>query len=211
MADSALARTRHSLHGIAELVLAGPEYRRSGTIRLAPRPGGFGTVAAPDLRIDGDALVAADRRFPVAGMTLGDLARQAGVEAGRPDGVYQGGSGASVDDVVEIEPAVARVLADCYARGAAALHLLVGDQTPVLWPEHFDLGISDNEINYGVSPGDSWLDEPYAYVGPRQTRTGEFWNAPFGAAQPMRQLTDARAVFEFMNEGRKRATNPLTA
>lgn len=211
MADSALSRTRRSLHAIAELLLAGPQYRRSGTIRLAARPGGFGTVAAPDLRVDGDALIVADRRYPLTGMTLSELATEAGVDAGRPDGLYQGGSGASLDDVVEIDPGAARVLAGCYARGDSALRLLARDATPVLWPEHFDLGITDHEINYGVSPGDSWLDEPYAYVGPSQPRTGEFWNAPFGAAQPMRQLTDASAVFGFMNEGRKRASNPLTA
>ena len=36
----------------------------------------------------------------------------------------------------------------------------------VLWPEHFDVGIDANEVNYGVSPGDASCPEPYAYVGP---------------------------------------------
>jgi hypothetical protein len=36
-----LVLTRQSLHGVAELVLAGPQYRQSGTIRLRAVPGGF--------------------------------------------------------------------------------------------------------------------------------------------------------------------------
>ena len=39
-------------------------------------------------------------------------------------------------------------------------------QTPVLWPEHFDVGITLDKVNYGVSPGDDDIPEPYAYVGP---------------------------------------------
>ena len=37
---------------------------------------------------------------------------------------------------------------------------------PVLWPEHFDLAIDVDEVNYGVSPGDGYHGAPYAYVGP---------------------------------------------
>jgi hypothetical protein len=55
----------------------------------------------------------------------------------------------------------------------------------VLWPEHFDVAVTLDEVNYGVSLGDGYLPEPYAYVGPWQPRTGEFWNAPFGAAKPL--------------------------
>ena len=40
-----LAATRRSLHGVAELVLAGPQYRATGKLRLGVVPGGFATVA----------------------------------------------------------------------------------------------------------------------------------------------------------------------
>ena len=39
------APTRRSLHGVAELLLAGPQHRAHGTIRLRVTPGGFGGVA----------------------------------------------------------------------------------------------------------------------------------------------------------------------
>ena len=42
------AATRRSLHGVAELVLAGPQYRTSGSIELRVTPGGFATTVAPD-------------------------------------------------------------------------------------------------------------------------------------------------------------------
>ena len=76
---------------------------------------------------------------------------------------------------------------------------LASDVEPVLWPEHFDIGSTIGEIDYGVSPGDTWLAEPYAYIGPWQVPTGPFWNAPFGAAVPMRELPDADAVLAFFS------------
>ena len=75
------------------------------------------------------------------------------------------------------------------------------DQEPVLWPEHFDLGISLDEVNYGVSPGDSQIPRPYAYVGPWSAREGTFWNTPFGAARPLTELPDVDALVAFFHEG----------
>jgi hypothetical protein len=71
----------------------------------------------------------------------------------------------------------------------------------VLWPEHFDVGISVGEVNYGVSPGDDAIPEPYAYVGPWSPQTGPFWNVPFGAARPITALGDADDVLEFFRTG----------
>jgi hypothetical protein len=42
-----LTATRRALHGVAELVLAGPHYRAGGSIRLRLTPGGFGTMIGP--------------------------------------------------------------------------------------------------------------------------------------------------------------------
>jgi len=64
----------------------------------------------------------------------------------------------------------------------------------VLWPEHFDLGIAVDEVNYGISPGDDGHATPYAYVGPWTQRTGPFWNAPFGALYPLDPAHDVDAL-----------------
>jgi hypothetical protein len=201
--------TRRSLHAVAELVLAGPQFRRSGTVRLRPAPGGFATVAEPRLAVDGAHLVAGDRRIPLSGASLRDLGAAAGVDVGAA-GIYHDGCGAAPDDRVDVDDAAARRLAGCYALGDAAMRRFAPDQTPVLWPEHFDLGIAVDEINYGVSPGDTWLDEPYAYAGPWQPRSGGFWNAAFGAARPLRELPDVDAVAAFFSAAREHAArDPL--
>jgi hypothetical protein len=91
------------------------------------------------------------------------------------------------------------------AVGDAALRRFAPDETPVLWPEHFDVGISLDEVNYGVSTGDAGIPEPYAYVGPWTPREGDFWNVSFGAARPLSALGDATAVAAFFAEGRAAA------
>ena len=70
--------SRRALHGVAELVLAGPAYARDGDIRLRPTPGGFGVWAQPGPRIDGVELVAGTRLVPLGG-TIQALADAAGV------------------------------------------------------------------------------------------------------------------------------------
>jgi hypothetical protein len=201
-----LVRTRKSLHGVAEAVLAGPQFRASKDIRLRVTPGGFGTVADPDLRVDGDVLVAGDVRVPMGGRTYAALATAAGVEASvlRPE-VYADGPDIRLGDTIELDTAAARLLARYFALGDEALRSLAPDAERVLWPEHFDIGITVDEINYGVSPGDGYLAEPYAYVGPWQVPPGAFWNASFGAARPMSELADADAVLAFFRQGRAAA------
>ncbi|HZN17231.1 MAG TPA: hypothetical protein VFB84_03425 [Micromonosporaceae bacterium] len=196
-----LERTRRSLHGLAELVLAGPQYRTSGTIRLRVVPGGFATVASPALGVAGVDLVVADARHPLDGRSYADLAALAGVAVGAPEGLYSDGSGAEPSNVVEVDPASAGHLTSCLALGDAALRRFAPGETPVLWPEHFDLAVSVAEVNYGVSLGDRYLAEPYAYVGPWRLREGSFWNAPFGAARPMRELSGVDALLGFFTDG----------
>ncbi|HVK22156.1 MAG TPA: hypothetical protein VM677_12435 [Actinokineospora sp.] len=203
MDESVLIRTRSALHGAAELLVAGPQYAASADIRLRVTPGGFGTATLPDLRIDGVDLVAGDRRVPLAG-TYADIAAAAGVVCRDLLDVYQGGIKVAETDAVDVDADAARLLADAFARGDAALRSFAPDAEVVLWPEHFDIGITVDEVNYGVSPGDGFLAAPYAYVGPWTTREGEFWNGPFGAARPMSELPDAAAVEAFFREGRDR-------
>ena len=87
------------------------------------------------------------------------------------------------------------MLADWWHLGWRALDAAIADAVdPMaiqLWPEHFDAGTSvavgpgeGDRCNLGASPGDSYSDEPYLYVGPWiDDRPGDasYWNAPFGA------------------------------
>ena len=203
MSEPDLTVTRNSWHGIAELVMAGPQFRRTGTIRLRPTPGGIGTVKEPDLRIDGAFLVVGSRRLPLAG-TIGALAEAAGVDVGAA-GNYDDGSHATATDEIHVDADAAAVLAGVYALAEAALRQFAPTLTPVVWPEHFDVSIAIDDVNFGISPGDSFMAEPYAYVGPPQPRKGAFWTQPFGAAVPVAKLGDVDSVVAFFTEGRERA------
>lgn len=200
----ALTATRRSLHGVAEHVVAGPQKRRFDTIRLLVSPGGFRGLHLP-VAVEGTDLVAAGVRVPLAG-TFRSLGEAVGVDPGAPVGVYTDTSGTSVDDEVHVDAAAARLLADCWSRGDAALRALAPDAEVILWPEHFDVGIGVDEVSYGMSPGDGFHAEPYAYVGPWTPREGDFWNAPFGAVRAASELPDVAAVLAFFEEGRRRAT-----
>ena len=204
MTDPVLERTRHTLHAVAELVLAGPQHRANGDIRLRVSPGGFRTVAEPGLRVMGTDLVADDKHIPISGTTARSLAKAVNVTAGEPAGVYAEGSDLSVDAELLIDSAAAARIAGAYELGDAALRLLAPDDEPVLWPEHFDVGIRVGDINYGVSPGDAYLGEPYAYVGVDPVPADSFWNAPFGVTRPMTDFVDAGALRDFFSAGRTR-------
>ncbi|MFI9362685.1 hypothetical protein ACIG5E_16775 [Kitasatospora sp. NPDC053057] len=56
-------------------------------------------------------------------------------------------------------------------------------------------------MNYGVSLGDAFRPEPYAYVGPHAPRQGEFRNAPFGAARAVRELGGVVGLMAFLEQG----------
>jgi hypothetical protein len=196
-----LTRTRTALHGVAELLLAGPQYDASGTIRLRVVAGGIATVAEPDLRLVGTELRGPSGSHPLAG-TYAEAAAGLGVEPRSLDDVYRDTAGVSADDVIEVDADQLAVLLDALARGDAALRSFAPSQEPVLWPEHLDVGVTVDEVNFGVSPGDGLIPEPYAYVGPWTPRSGSFWNQPFGAARPLSGLDD---VAGFFAEGAERA------
>jgi hypothetical protein len=203
-----IAATRRALHAVAELVLAGPQYRRTGTIRLRVTDAGFATRHEPVVAVEGAELAAEGLRIGISERTCAELAAMLGVVAGKPEDLYKDGSGVDADEVLEADAEVARYLAECFVRGDAALRQFapqVPDDQRVLWPEHFDVGITVDEINYGVSPGDGYLSEPYAYVGPWQPRHGDFWNAPFGATRLIRDLPNVTSIAAFFTEGRTRA------
>lgn len=194
--------TRRSLHSVAELLLAGPQHRATGRIDLSVTDGGFATAAGPALRVEGAELVAGDTRLRLAGRTYAEVAAEAGIEAGAPAGVYSGGPGIRPDEPIVFAADVLAALVRAFTEGDRALRAFAPESVPILWPEHFDVAISVAEVNYGVSPGDGYVGEPYAYVGPFIPREGGFWNAPFGAARAVSELGDAAAITAFFEEGR---------
>jgi hypothetical protein len=193
-----LTATRRSLHGVAELLMAGPQHRRSQTIRLRILPGGFSTIADPDVRVAGDTIEIGGALFPLTG-TFGELGAKLGLDVGAPVGLYKDGSGLTAKDGITVDADAAATLYKCLQEGDMALRQFAPGAVPVLWPEHFDVGVTMDEVNYGVSLGDAFLDEPYAYVGPHTPRKGAFWNAPFGAVRALPGKTEE--IVEFFAEG----------
>ncbi|MEU7764726.1 hypothetical protein AB0B25_06350 [Nocardia sp. NPDC049190] len=204
MDEQTYVRTRQSLHAAAELLIAGPQHRESGTVRLRIVPGGFGGVRWP-VSIVGTELVWPEGRTRLAG-TFREVAQTAGFEPGAPQQVYTDTTGTDPDTAIDLDSSSAGLIEEWFTLGDEVLGILAPDVTPVLWPEHFDLASAVTEVNYGISPGDAAHPGPYAYVGPWTPRTGAFWNAPFGALRPHVEVDSSAALLEFFEEGRARAT-----
>jgi hypothetical protein len=192
-----LVTTRRSLHAVAELLLAGPQYASHGTIKLAVRPGGFGTVREPTAAVAGNRLRTPGAEVTLHDRTISDVAAEAGIRPSTLTAVYTDGCGLDETHLLQVDASAAAEIHDAFRRGDEALASFVPDCERVLWPEHFDLGITVDEVNFGVSPGDSYLAVPYAYVGPWSLEgvEGPFWNAPFGSARPISDTDDLVAFF----------------
>jgi hypothetical protein len=213
-ATAADPSTRWSLHVLAEHVLGAGLYAATGRIGLRVVPGGFGTPPWADAALGGSfsvrhgelVVTRADggtRQAPVT--TVADAAAFFGVEPGMPSHVYPPTTRFDRHDLLPIDTDTAEELAAWFELGDAALARFAAahaDESPTdatLWPEHFDLARTMDEVNYGASPGDAGHGEPYLYVGPWTTRDGAFWNEPFGASRPaatVHAIDDAVAFFE---------------
>lgn len=175
-----LATTRRQLHGIAECLLAGPQHRACGRIQLRVVPGGFATTGDPALRLDGrDLIVADERRVPLTG-SYREIGAATGHGFGEPTN-YRDHSGVAPDEVVDLDTVALQRLTDVFVRADAALRVLAPKETPVLWPEHFDIAILLVGTSFGVSPGDEANPTPYAYVSNSTLPRDDYWNAGFGA------------------------------
>jgi hypothetical protein len=206
----ALVATRESWHRVAEHVLAAGQFAAAGTIRLRTWRGGFATavgIGGRHLAVVGDQIVVLDgdrmRSQPLT--TLGAAARFAGVPLGL-HGSYPPATAADPDAPLPVDPAAALRLADWFALGDAALRRIGGPAEPVLWPEHFDLGVTVDAVNYGASPGDAARPGPYLYVGPHEgpTSAHAYWNEPYGAALDAGHVTTEHDAVAFFSEGRAR-------
>ena len=199
-----LTATREAWHAVAEWLLAGPQYREQGTIRLQAVPGGFATRDGAT-RVDRDQLVLASGQSVSLKGTLAAVAAEAGISGGSPEGLYTDTSAASPDYELQIDTDAAAALAEWMHRGATALTVFAPGEDPVLWPEHFDIGLAVDDVNFGISPGDEHLASPYAYVGPWQPRQGAFWTESFGASRTWTELGDEASIVEFFAAGQAEA------
>ena len=215
------AATRASLHRLAEHVISPALHAVTGKIGLRQSSGGFATPPFGDkgrvISVDGDQLVDSDRTGQsrrAAITTIADAARFVGVAPGAPSAVYQPNTPLEPDAPLTVDPDAAEVVAMWYELTDMALRAFatsIGDDAPTevqLWPEHFDLAMSADRINYGGSPGDSYIDVPYLYVGPFDgppTKTDPFWNQRFGAAIGFDEITSIHDAFDFFRQGRQLA------
>jgi hypothetical protein len=212
------ATTREALHTLAEHVIAPARYRVDGHIGLTPTPGGFGTPvfgAGERVRVEGIELVherpGSTRR--VAIRTLADAAQFLGVPLGAPTEVYKPATAAAPDVLLPVDAEAARVLASWLDFGATLLEELrnayatYAPSSVQMWPEHFDMSCDFGETNYGASPGDAGIPQPYLYIGPwdASRRTGPFAMYGFGAAMTyddLRTAPDSKdAGRRFLTEG----------
>ena len=211
---------RESLHRLAEHVVSPARYAVTGKIGLRQSPGGFATPPFGDtdrvIAVDLDHLVVTDqsesRRTPIT--TIADAARFVGITPGAPRELYTPNTPLEPDAVLSVDLDAVEVVAMWYELTHMALRAFadsIADDEPSetqLWPEHFDLAMSADRVNYGGSPGDDYIDVPYLYVGPfegRPSKPDPFWNQPFGAAMGFDEIATIQDAFEFFRKGRQLA------
>lgn len=211
IAPAAIVATRRQLHGIAENFIAGPQYRATGTIRLAVRSYGFSATTLP-IAVHGTTLVWQGGSAPLEG-PVSALAQVSGLDIGPPEGVYESAAALDPNTVLDLDAAVADVIYRSLYAGGFAIKAVLPEGHPVLWPEHFDVAASAGEVNYGVSAGDEFHELPYAYVGPWDMATaprfGPLWNAPFGAVHDLDVDADVDALAADITEFFRRVTAQL--
>jgi hypothetical protein len=209
-----LTSTRQSLHRAAEHLLAAARKRATGEITLLAAAGGVATPPLPDgtvLAIEGAELVVrrpdGEQRAPLT--TLAEAAAAVGIEPGFPWTKQPPGTDYEPNARLSVDPNAAAALARWFALGNDALTALAGEvpteqpSPPQIFPEHFDLGMTAGAVNYGFSPGDDAIPEPYVYVGPHAAPSDDpFWNAPFGAYRTWQEVTTREQALEFFRAAR---------
>jgi hypothetical protein len=215
------ATTREALRRVAVYVLSPARKAVTGRIGLRSTTGGFGTPPYGEdeqLSVAGATLVRRrnGRSETVPITTLSAAAAFAGVVLSEDPGVgHDIPALGDPEEPLPVSPSAADALGAWYGFSALVLEhfraeLNAGGKAcseVQLWPEHFDLACNIEGVNFGCSPGDSFAAEPYVYVGPWNTDglTGDFWNAPFGAAlgyQDLLAVADPRqAALAFLRRG----------
>ena len=216
--------TRDSLRKLASHVLSPARKAATGRIGLRAAPGAFGTpVFGTDaqLWIDGATLSCrlGAKTDSVDITSLAAAADFAGVTLSDDPGI--GNEPPPLGDVeapLTVVPAATEAIGAWFAFSAAVLEDFrtelnaAGRQCSVYYSFSAlywrDLGFDTEGINFGCSPGDEYLADPYVYVGPSNTDglpDGDFWNAPFGAVLAYKELLSApdqpAAALEFLRRG----------
>jgi hypothetical protein len=203
---ASFATTRDGLHILAEHVIAPARYRVDGHIGLVPAPGGFGTPAFGDkerVRVDGPEVVherpGSTTRMPIT--TAEAAAEFIGVPLGAPANLYTPATTVVPDAPLGVDGAGARAFASWLEFVAACLRELApfSPSAAQMWPEHFDYACEAGDedagtrANFGASPGDADIAEPYLYVGPwdPSKRVGPLAMYSFGGACPYTELLAA--------------------
>lgn len=216
------SETREAMRRLACYVLAPARKAANGKIGLRYTYGGFGTPffgADEQLRVEGTSLIR-QRGESAEGITVTSLAAAAAfAEVTLSDDPGVGpdlpGLGDPDADLPVVASAAAR-LGDWYGFSASVLEAFRAELNAAgrtcsrvqIWPEHFDMGCNIEGVNFGCSPGDAHITEPYVYVGPWNTEglpAGDFWNVSFGAVLPYKELlaaSDQRdTAFSFLRRG----------
>lgn len=192
-----LGTTREALRAVACYALSPARKARTGRIGLRSTGDGFGTPPFDDgsrFVVRGDRIaVEPGEGVPIT--TVRAAAEFLGIEPSEDPGVGHDLPPYEPDADLVVDAEASLVLGVWYAFGQRCLDALRAGldgaemSEAQLWPEHFDLAVTVElaggpRVNVGFSPGDAGHDRPYVYVGPFDTAglTGEYWNAPFGAA-----------------------------
>jgi hypothetical protein len=210
------SQTRSRLHLVAARVMAAARFQAVGKLGLEVVPGGFGTPEFDGRRLVVTNGVLSDGSREHRLTSLGAAAQFAGVDLDAEiHPVLKLASNADTD--VSVDEAAAGITASWYSLCQDALERFMAARDPdeepsaiTLWPEHFDValaaGTEPARANYGGSPGDSYLAEPYLYVGPFARRHGSFWNTDFGAALTYVEVLGGADPLEFFLTGRRLLT-----
>jgi hypothetical protein len=227
--EASFEATRQVLHRVAAHILGRRRWNVSGRFGLRVTPGG---IATPMFGTDGEVIrtagttvvreVGAITTFrPISGSSLRALAEFADADISSPFSV--GNETPEVgdpDQPLELDPQDVDTITGWYHAGWVVLDTVISrlpasaqPATMQLWPEHFDIGTdvglaNGNRVNLGCSPGDSFVADPYLYVGPWDAgRPGDpsYWNVSFGAVlRSSDVLAPADPIgqgVQFMNRG----------
>jgi len=205
--------TRRSLHLVAARVLAAARYAAVGRLGLVVVPGGFGTPAFDGRRLLVVDAMLSDGEHHQPLTTLLDASVFAGVDPAAPTHPVLELPADPAATLV-VDAVAARVLSRWFAICQSLLESVLTAVGPTdepsaiqLWPEHFDLaldmGAAGARANYGGSPGDEAIHQPYLYVGPHDQREGPFWNAAFGAALTYDEIRRGADPGAFFRQGQE--------
>jgi hypothetical protein len=173
-----------ALHTVAEHILGAASYAAVGHIGLRANESGFATqdLNGRTFTVSGPCLTDGERSLALPGSTLRGVADWAQVVPGAPATVYTPTTPLDLETPLQIDAECAVMLGEWFAGMQIVLTSVFPNETIQLWPEHFDLATSVNEANFGASPGDSQMPEPYLYFGP--------WGGGF-TPMPFSELTKA--------------------